>query len=242
MKKVTIIGFIVSLLLLFAACGEAESIRETENFIFHFEAQDAGVIDDLADALEGNLERITSVLGVQLTSKTDVFVYPSLEVFHQSVGQLFAPDWYDATAVNGIIHMVSPIYPNLIHDYDTMIKIVVYELVHVIAEKLTYVHRPFLSEGLAAYLSGLSYSVDEVVAYALETSNVPLSERMFSRIWEERVQQIGYALIEFIVTEFGYEELVNMYIDPHGRLDYLQISHEEFDKKWMEFLMYTYGR
>lgn len=241
MKKIRVSGFAVFLFFFLAACGEGESIRETENFIFHFEAQDAGAIDDLADALEGNFERITSILGIRPDSRTDVFVYPSLEVFHQAVGQLFAPEWYAGTAINGIIHMVSPIYPNLIHDYDVMIKIVVYELVHVVAEQLTYVHRPFLSEGLALYLSGQNDSVESAIAYGLETSSIPMSERMFSRIWDERVYQVGYALIEFIAAEFGYNELAHMYIDPHAHLDYLGISHAEFDERWIDFLIYTYG-
>ena len=158
---------VLALVVAMASC--AENVLDVPNFVIHFEEDDELVVEAVREALEFNFDRITGILGVVPPNAIDVFIYPSVAEYHQAVGRPDMQDWMVGTVIDGAIHMVSPANPGPAHDFDSMIKVAVHELVHVLALELNpHNDRPFLVEGLAMYLAGQYEFVDVTIRYMLE--------------------------------------------------------------------------
>jgi len=220
---------------------EPEIFRiETANFILRYYGEDAQVIKVVSDILESNFERITDILGVVPPRQTRVLIYASLCDFHRAVDWPDAEPWFVGWARVGAgeIYMVSPNNPGPVHSYDAMLKVAVHEFVHIAARELNPTLRSnFLAEGLATYLAGQYESVADTIQLRLYDSlTIPCVDTILGPYWDDMVYQVGFAFMQFIVAEFGYDGLVALYRDP----DEFVLNNVGLNEMWMNFLDVNY--
>lgn len=67
--------------------------KESDHFIYYYEASDSSVVATIASRLEGSYDRITDDLQLTLIGKIGVHIYPTLQEFHNAIGWPDAPDW-----------------------------------------------------------------------------------------------------------------------------------------------------
>jgi len=213
-------------------------VRETDNFIFHYIAKDSSAVDEMSAVLMDNYQRILDILGVDLPFAVEVHVYPSLEDFHQGVGRPDSPDWFVGAVHGGrVIHIVSPNNPGPVHSHDAIIKVAAHEFVHVAAHQLSS-HQiiPYLVEGLAMYLANQCKGVHEAVASLSTASALPDAVRILQTMqFTENVFSVGYVFVEFIIYEFGFDKLIEMYTSTNP-LGVFEITNDELNQKWADFI------
>ncbi|MGE5809893.1 MAG: hypothetical protein ACM339_00205, partial [Ignavibacteria bacterium] len=56
--------------------------KESDHFIFYYEASDSSVVDTIAARLEGSHDRILADLQLIVNGKIGVHIYPTLQEFH----------------------------------------------------------------------------------------------------------------------------------------------------------------
>jgi len=184
--------------------------KETTNFTLLYYSNNTQDINEIADVLENNFERITGLLGVVPSGKTRVHIYASQSDFHQAIGRSDAKAWVVGTVMAGEIHMVSPSNPGPESDRDGIMSVAIHEFVHIVANKLslhTTDNYPFLAEGLATYLAGQVCQLDLDL-------DVPSVDTIISSCESDDVYQVGFVFMQFIANAFGNDGLVALYKDP----------------------------
>lgn len=213
--------------------------KESDNFYFYCAEVDISALDDIELRLESNYDRITSAFQVQIEGKTSVYIYPDLDAFHAAIGNPYAPDWLVGIMISlTSMKMVSPNNPGPQHDYDGIIEVAQHVFVHVAAKRVNITAPNFLSEGLATYMAGQNQGVAEVVSDLLAAGITPTYSQLKSI--SDGVYQIGYAYIEYIVAEYGYEKLVQFYKTPDDIEGVFGVVEDDFQANWINYLKTAY--
>lgn len=225
--------FIILFISIFVLCGglilskwianivtdRFESEVNSEHFKISYNLTDKQAIPDVQRYLEENYDRVTTDLKQQLDEPVIVKIYSDLDSFHNAVRvhrsifwwQGEVKNWVVGTANSGIIRIVSPLNPgNSGHTYDSILKVVVHEFVHVVASKINKIERGFvLSEGIAVY-EARQMDLSSVSAELLPNS----IEEMFS--WDGNnnssgMYSCGGSFVAFIVENYGYDKFIELY-------------------------------
>jgi len=215
-------------------------VLETQNFALRYYGNDDQVIVAIADALESSFERITGILGVVPPGPTHVYIHASQEDFHHAIGMPgLGERAVGVSMVTGEIILASPNNAGPVHDFNSMIKIAVHEFVHTAARVLSFrttAMHPHLSEGLAMYFANQYETVADTITQMRSNQAIPSVDRIIGMTAGEGVYQVGFAFIQFIVAEFGYDELVALYSNPR---EFVQ-SNAGLNDMWMDFLYENY--
>lgn len=228
-----------------SSAGSLELKVESKHFIVSCSMADEKCIKDVLNTFESNYDRVTGDLKCKLNEKVKVNIYPDINAFHKAIGNPNAPDWLVGTANGGIIRMVSPLNPGKVHNYSSMIKVVVHEFTHIVQGKISnhlYDMPLWLSEGTAVYEAGqIDNSLRRFVSNGIKNSTVPSLDDMNSNKFSDiGGYQYSYTVVEFIVKNYGYDRLIDLIKSPDDFKDILGISKEEFEKQWKDYLNKNY--
>lgn len=129
--------------------GNMNQFKSTAHFDFYYTSQENSIIDDYTTKLENHFERITTALQATVGSKTSIYIYPTLDLFHLANGYPEQPSWATGTAWGkSLIKVVSPTQVG----YDGAVDVLIHEFTHTIEAWKTTVSLPaWLNEGVACY-------------------------------------------------------------------------------------------
>ena len=139
-------------ILLFGCVEKSDTIKlrhESKHFRYISTKTDKEILSDLEENLESNYDRIANDLNVTLDKKINVTIYPNINEFHKATGYIDAEDWLVGFARDGEIFMVSPLNPGSIHNYESLMKVIVHEYTHILVEKINKNTDIYLNEGIA---------------------------------------------------------------------------------------------
>jgi hypothetical protein len=157
---------IITLLLcicMLAGCGTVSSSQtnnsdlkykiKTKNFIIYYSKSDKISVKDIAKVLDDNYYRITSQLECKPDKVFTVKIYPSLQDFHNGIGEPDAESWIVGTSIGDEIDMVSPLNSGKVHNYNDILQVAEHEFTHIITRNINpkALNIPWLCEGIATY-------------------------------------------------------------------------------------------
>lgn len=237
----------VNKLQLEQSADTTELRKETEHFQFYCAESDAECLKDLAETLEGNYSRITSDLNADLGFKVKVYLYKDINTFHKAIGQIDAPDWVVGAAFGNDIQMVSPLRPGRIHNYDSLIKVVVHEFTHVVIKNISspeVIIPQWLNEGVATYEAKQTdqlYGIGKLIRLdripSIETLE---SNSSYDAMSDNKLYQFSYTLAEFIINKYGIEKLNNFIRSPSDYSGILGVDNNDFEQAWKDYLKVKY--
>jgi hypothetical protein len=223
--------------------------KSVNHFIFYYDKQDKNSIGDIAGVLNDNFEKITSNYEADADEKRiQIYIYPDLTTFHEAIGWPDAEDWVVGTASGGdAVKMVSPNNADASHNYDQMLQVAVHEFTHIVIaniEKTTAIPR-WLSEGIAEYeAEQMDENRKSAVRSKIIAESVPtLNEMKMSTSTEFGKMggyELSYTIVEYIVSEYGYEKLILLVRNPDDFTGAFGVSEADFETGWLGFINENY--
>ena len=214
---------------------ESENIEQTtesEHFVIYYSEKDADLVDYIIDGLENNYERITSILQVELSEKSEIYVYYDFETFHKDVVK---PNWTTGVYYDGQIRILVWDEQGVPFDYEDMGKVAVHEFVHLAAASVNKNAPAYLNEGLATFLAEQDEWAKETAIFAIQNNHFPSVEQLYRMSADEGLYTYGYLYVKYIVYEYGYEYLLELYKRPPV------YSSDEFQENWINYLIDAYS-
>jgi hypothetical protein len=230
-KLIGIAALALVIVFSFAACGNPASSGggggnkaaglESEHFIITCEGfeENENTLIKLRDILEGSYNRITTTLQVSLSDKSNFILYPDSNSFLSYLNAYYPGMNFGASSVGTYfnnydedeVRMVTPGNPpRQYHDFNSLLQVAVHEWVHLVAQRLnnplTLPPPSYLGEGVAVYLAGQNNGVQQKIASDIKNGKFPASLNAIQDVYN-----YGYALVEYIVHQYGNERLVNLY-------------------------------
>jgi hypothetical protein len=235
--------FFTFIILLLFSGGIKGLEKESEHFIFYFEASDSSVIDTIASRLEGSYSRITGDLRLVITGKTGVHVYPTLRDFHNAIGWPDAPDW--VVGLGSVeLHVVSPLNPGPAHSYSTILdNVFIHEFAHVCTWKINRNLPIWLNEGFALYEGGPYYSEESVVEVYNNLGRIPGLDELnssFDNFSSLGGYPLALTIATFIIETYGMEKMSAFIRTPSDYSIFSTSSKNEFQELWFEYVEVNY--
>lgn len=210
--------------------------KETEHFLLYCEEIDLPAADEVARVLEEHYKIVTTHFQTEPASKFNVMIYPDLVSYHKAIGKRNAPDWVVGNASEkDRFQMVSPNNPGPVHSREAILKVAVHEFTHTVIMTINEQMPGYLNEGTAAYEAGQS----EGVAALVQNGSFPTVKQLSQMGADEGLYQFGYAFVQYIVAEYGYQKLID-FIKTANFSAVFGCSEAEFDRNWANFLKDTY--
>ncbi len=251
MRSFKLLAIFLVITLFIGGCTSKEVINfnpedlsmqlETDHFQFYCIEKDKKCLKDLSELLEGSLERVTTDLGVELDYKPKILIYPDITSFQNAIAQLNAPSIAVGTMWDKDIKMVSPLYPIKGYSRDDIKKVILHEFVHILHSNITKVTKEsqyWLWEGVAYYEAGQLDLRYKLLIKKQKLLSIPELRIDFYNI------AYGYtyaaSAVDFIVNQYGYDKLQELILYPDDFEKVLNISLEEFQKQWLEYIKFHY--
>ena len=236
-----IIYFIFSILFLFGNLYALQT--ESAHFIYYYEAPDSSIIDSIKSKLESNYDRITGDLQLTISYKIIIHIYPTLQEFHNAIGQPNAPDWLVGTAFFDVF-VVSPQNPGPAHSYNEMMNnVLVHEFTHVCTYKINSSLPIWLSEGFALFEAGPYYSKASVVSSYNSIGKIPTLDDL-SYNFDNFVKFGGYpfslTIVHFIAENYGMDAMRKLIHYPNNFSVFEGLTKSGFQDKWFEYVKKNY--
>jgi hypothetical protein len=217
----------------------------SKHFNFHSEKDDVKSLESLSKTLENNYLRITQNMRTTFNSKIQVFIYPSLTAFHNSIGYPDAPEWVVGAAGRSELKMVSPINPGSVHTEESLKKAIVHELVHAVVlnfRKGGLVGLPiWLNEGYAFYEADqLGENEVEKIKSLSQNNELPtwqeLEQANTSQFGDMGGYGISASIAEFLIETYGYDKLKQFIIAPENTIEIYEVSIADLETLWLASL------
>lgn len=232
-------------ILLFGCVEKSDTIKlrhESKHFRYISTKTDKEILSDLEENLESNYDRIANDLNVTLDKKINVTIYPNINEFHKATGYIDAEDWLVGFARDGEIFMVSPLNPGSIHNYESLMKVIVHEYTHILVEKINKNTDIYLNEGIAV-VEANQIDINTKV-YLKETAalnKLPKLDEMKNNYSElEQPYLISGGFVDFIIENNGYAKVIDLIKNPDNIEKIIGLSKEEIILKWREYILSNY--
>jgi len=220
--------------------------KESQHFNFYSTHADIKVLDSLSITLENNYSRITTHLGIGIDKRISVKVFPNLKTFHVAINYPDAPDWVVGSCNGDELMMVSPLNPGSIHNYESLMQVIVHEFVHIAVSNArgdkgwTTLPR-WLSEGYAQYEAG---QVNDRIRKNVETSVIANTPPTWSQLDTLSVMEFGnmngyglsVTIVEFLVVTYGIDKLVLLIKEPDNFEIIYGLPKNTLEKQWIQYL------
>ena len=224
-------------ILLFGCVEKSDTIKlrhESKHFRYISTKTDKEILSDLEENLESNYDRIANDLNVTLDKKINVTIYPNINEFHKATGYIDAEDWLVGFARDGEIFMVSPLNPGSIHNYESLMKVIVHEYTHILVGNINKNTDIYLNEGIAVVEAD---QIDSNTKYYLKETatlnKLPKLDEMKNNYSElEQPYLISGGFVDFIIKEHGYDKVIDVIKNPD--------NIEEIILKWREYILRNY--
>lgn len=213
------------------------------HFKFHLTEFDRSNIASIAQHLENNYSRVAADLNASNLPVINIQFYSNQTALHQTLNYPNSPSWLvGAATARDQIHMMSPNAPNLNRAFDEMLTIIVHEFTHCVTMNLAprIANNPrWLWEGVALYEAG-QFVHPNRLAY-LVNGNPPTLAGLNAN-WQTNTQvyDVGFLLVEYIVTKWDKPHLVNLITALGDIQTVLGISAAAFESGWYEFVRTKY--
>jgi hypothetical protein len=238
------------LLILLSGCKKQNEdfhkSTKSHHFIVHYQKSDKICVNDLINILENNYQRIIDDLNyIDDLEKIEIFMYPDINSFHDAIDYPDAKDWLVGLTKFGNIYITSPLNPGSFHDYDSILKIAVHEFTHVISFKINsdlVRGNRWLSEGVAFYeAQQMDDKSKKILQESISNNSIPSLidlQTDFNRIDS---YPMSYTIIEYIIKTYDYNSLNQLIRNPRDFENIFGLSHSEFQKNWISFLIEYYS-
>lgn len=238
--------FMILISVLLFGCGEkVDTIKlrkESEHFKYNSTKADKDSLSDLEKNLESNYDRIANDLNVTLDEKINVTIYPNINEFYKAIGYTEAEDWLVGVARNGEILMVSPLNPGSVHNYDSLMKIIVHEYTHILVGNINPSTDIYLNEGTAVVEANQIDSIAQnYLKETAKTNKLPTIDYMknnYSRL--EQPYFLSGGFVDFIIKEYGYDKIIAVIKNPDNIEEIIGLTKEEIIVKWSEYIFNNY--
>lgn len=239
--------FLIILMSIFLfSCAEKSNIiklrKESEHFKYNSSKDDEEALDDIEKNLEDNYDRIAKDLNVTLEEKINVTIYPNISEFHKSIGMIDAEDWLVGVAKDGEILMVSPLNPGSVHNYESLMKVIVHEYTHILVGNIIKVTDTYLNEGISVVEAN---QIDNNIKYYLKETaklnKLPSVDEMKNNYSSlEQPYALSGGFVDFIINEYGYDKMIDLIKNPDDIEKIIDSTKEEIIVKWSEYILNNY--
>lgn len=219
--------------------------QSSEHFDFYSADKDKSALTDLSKILEQNYLEITRHMKTEFSNKIRVLIYPNIKEFHKAIFFEEAPDWVVGAAEKDELKMVSPLNPGKVHDYESLMKALVHELVHTVVINIReqgQVGLPkWLNEGYAFYEAKQLTGKMRNSISGIEKSNIPNWDSLSKAGTVEFGDMNGYVfsslIIEFLIKGYGYEKLRQLILTPEKFEQIYGFTKQNMEEKWINHLL-----
>jgi len=216
-------------------------VHQADIFTIYGVEADQQAVLDVAEVLQEQAIQVNHALGYDYRDPITVEIFPDQESLDQ-YGMNPDMKGYYAYSGNHLIQMVSPRKPTIHQeiDYSQRVGIAVHEYVHLVNNVINPTMPPWLNEGVAIYMGP-----HELYAYVCQNI-FPFEQIPPFRELEQSYDSVpaadlfAYALVDFIIHEYGQENL-NLLIRNPDRLEViLGTARSEFERHWREYMKLHY--
>jgi RNA polymerase sigma-70 factor (ECF subfamily) len=196
---------------------------------------------DVADAIDGNAERICIELQTPCEFSVIVEIYPDQERFDQYV---MNPEMQGFFAISGTpnrIQMVSPANsaPHKI-SYQDGVLVAVHEFVHLALDEINPALPTWLDEGTAVYV-GPHELYTMACRYVFPFEMIPSFGQLENAYHSVQAPDLyAFTVADFIVHEYGMEKLNRLLRTPADMKRVLGVSSAGFEEQWHDFMVRNY--
>ncbi len=230
-----------SLLLLLSCQVPAQSPAIPEQTLFSFVLHDTLTTADVAhlsSALHDNYARIKQELRVQRLPTITVQIWSDEEQYQLAMEQAFGSRYPGSRGYVTGDRELRLLYHRMLSAQ----KEAVHEFVHVVSLNLNpdFGNNPrWLWEAVALYFAGeLREPAD--VAY-LQNGEFPTLEELDAGFNSSKnIYDVGYLLVDYIVTQWGDDALINLIKANRDIPATLDVSMAEFESGWQQFVTEKY--
>lgn len=217
--------------------------KETKQFIIYYAETDKSCIEKVSYMLEDSYDRITNRFNQKLKEKLVVEIYSEHSELLNALGFPNAPKWVRGGIGVGKILIASPLNPPYGTDFDGVVNTAVHEFVHIIVNKINNNIPRWLNEGIASYEAKDNNPewIIKTIKNGLENNNIPRFKDLdtgddFETFFNRDGYQYSYTIVEFIVTEFGYDKLKEFIQSPTMYLEVFGLTKNQLQEKWITYI------
>jgi hypothetical protein len=196
---------------------------------------------DVARAIESTAGGICSSLQTPCQFSTVVEIYPDQASFDQHVMNRHMRGYFAVSGQPYKIQLVSPANPQPHQiSYRDGVQVAVHEFVHLALDEINPSLPAWLDEGTAVYFGphDLYVSVCQS-AFPIELS--PSFQQLTESYEDVTAPDLfAYAAVEFIVHEYGVDQLNQLLRSPEELEGILGVSPAEFEARWRSFMKDQY--
>lgn len=201
---------------------------------------DIKVAQAVVSILQENAEQVCGLLQTACQFPVTVEVYPDQASFNKHV---MNPDLrgFFAVSGNGIIQMVSPANPSphKISNEDALL-VTVHEFVHATLDEINPDLPTWLDEGTAVFI-GPHAPYTMVCQSAFPFEIIPSFQELKDSYHHVQAPDLfAYTAVDFVVHEYGMEELNMILRSPDELEEVLGISETAFEGAWHAFIRSQY--
>jgi hypothetical protein len=204
---------------------------------------DQQAVQDVAEALQEQALQINHAFDHDYRGPVTVEIFPDQESLDR-YGMNPNMQGYYAYSADRHIQMVAPRNPTTQSevDYSQRVLIAVHEYVHLVNNAINPNMPLWLNEGVAVYM-GPHDLYTYVCQNMFPFEQIPsLTEMEQSYDSVSAADLFAYALVDFIVHQYGQEKLNLLIRDPDNFEDILGVTRSKFEQHWREYMNLHYTR
>ncbi|MBD0255808.1 MAG: hypothetical protein ICV83_08825 [Cytophagales bacterium] len=235
------------MLLLAMSCSPMSRKETSEHFAYVFNSQvDSATVKEVAQALENNYLRISKALNTVPVQPIEVFLYSNRWDYARATGH-----WTASGNVRGPAQLHFLPEGWAVKEYQ---KTAVHEFAHAVTLKLLMDHSPqpvneqkleqkfarlpvWLWEGIACYQAG-EFEHPRAMPYFTDGRTLTLQELNSRK--GEKIYKVGYLLIEYVLHQYGQDQLIELLTRDGELPSALKVSEAEFERGWHQFVQDKY--
>lgn len=218
---------------------------KTDHFLFEYSEVDTALVLGAAMTLEKKFEDLIQVFGLVSFPTTAIRIYPDLKSYHNAVLTPGAPQWQMGRAwdENEIRMLSTTVAEQIRGEKIDANEMIAHEFIHCIHLSLISDNqRPpgWLWEGIAVYKGCCRWADNPFELEFMKEGKYPSLKQIEKDRSSEMKYALGYYLIEYIESEFGWGAVQDL-IRTNGDIKRsLNISTKDFQNRFYEYLEREY--
>ena len=229
-----------SSLVTFADKGE-KYFQDMQNFTYTYYQEDEP-IKEINNKLQNYYEKILEKYGVQINRPIEIVIYPDIDSFHQGAKipvENRSPGIVGSAVSSNKIAFVSPLNPGPVHNYQSIMKIAVHELVHIMTNKLNRNVPVWLKEGVSLYEARQQNK--SYLNQLIKNDKIPSINKLEQNFYSNYGYTVSGTIVEYIVHNHGYEKLIRLIKSPKNFKGIFGLTKDDFFSNWKGYLYQTYN-
>jgi hypothetical protein len=246
-KVLLVLCILIAVLAVFILIPEKCKELKTQHFSMKYSKDIAsGDVATLANSLEQNYQRIGNDLQCKPSQMIDVRIYSKRWRYIKATG-----NWGASGSIEGMgkLHFIfDPAQPFEIR------KVAIHEFTHTVVLKMLLDQNPGISdenfmkkfnvfpvwlwEAVSVY-EAAQFRDPKSLAY-LQNGKYPSLAELSDRMKGGKIYECGYTLVEYILSEYGKENLIALIANYGNVQTTFHVSEAKFSKGWYDFISRKY--